>query len=201
MRVGLSINLQNYLDGEPNHQYAREDLYFAEIAESLGFDIVAFPEHHFTSYSLSPDPFQTLAWLAARTERIDLCTAAIILPWNDPLRVAEQVTVLDNLSNGRVIFGMGRGLSPREYAGYRQDMNESRERFDEAAELLIRALTTGSVEGDGPYYVQPRVEIRPRAEHSFAGRMYIAAFSLTSAETAARLGAGLMHFPGGPIEQ
>src|SRR5258705_10546479 len=113
-----------------------------------------------------------MAYLAAICPNIDLGTAAVILPWNDPLRVAEKAIVLDMLSKGRLRLGLGRGLARREFAAFRMSMDESRERFDEAAPMIINALTTGFIEGDGKHYKQPRPEIRPRPQHSFDNRIY-----------------------------
>ncbi|MGK4422540.1 LLM class flavin-dependent oxidoreductase, partial [Klebsiella pneumoniae] len=76
--------------------------------------------------------------------------------WHDPLRVAENAAVLDLLSGGKLRFGMGRGLARREFAVFRQNMDESRGRFDEAAPMIVNALRTGFIEGNGPYYRQPR---------------------------------------------
>ena len=71
-------------------------------------------EHHFFDYSFCPDNTQWLSYIAGRTERVDVGTAAVIMPWNEPLRVAEKVALLDQVAGGRVRFGMGRGLSRRE---------------------------------------------------------------------------------------
>jgi alkanesulfonate monooxygenase SsuD/methylene tetrahydromethanopterin reductase-like flavin-dependent oxidoreductase (luciferase family) len=130
--------------------------------------------------------------------RIDLGTAAVILPWNDPLRVAEKAIVLDILSNGRLRFGIGRGLARREFAAFRQTMEESRERFDESAAMILRALATGWIEGDGKYYKQPRIELRPRPKYSFDGRLYAVAASDDSVEACARLGARMVMFADRP---
>ena len=113
----------------------------------------------------------------AAVPNIDLGTAAVILPWHDPLRVAEKAAVLDMLSKGRLRLGIGRGLARREFAAFRLSMDESRERFDEAAPMIVNALKTGFIEGDGQYYKQPRIEIRPRPQHSFDGRIYAVASS------------------------
>ena len=84
-------------------------------------------------------------------------TAAVIMPWNEPLRVAEKVALLDHIADGRLRFGMGRGLSRREYSHFRGiEMDESRGRFDEGAAMVMEALKTGWIQGDGPYYPQPR---------------------------------------------
>ena len=83
--------------------------------------------------------------------------------------------MLDMLSKGRLRLGLGRGLARREFAAFRLSMDESRERFDEAAPMIVNALKTGFIEGDGTFYKQPRIEIRPRPEHSFDGRIYAVA--------------------------
>jgi alkanesulfonate monooxygenase SsuD/methylene tetrahydromethanopterin reductase-like flavin-dependent oxidoreductase (luciferase family) len=129
-----------------------------------------------------------------------LGTAAVILPWHDPLRVAEQASVLDYLSKGRFRFGMGRGLARREFAAFRLSMDESRGRFDEAAPMIINALKTGFIESDGQYYKQPRTEIRPRPQYSFDGRIYAVASSEDSVLSAAKLGAHMVMFADRPWE-
>jgi alkanesulfonate monooxygenase SsuD/methylene tetrahydromethanopterin reductase-like flavin-dependent oxidoreductase (luciferase family) len=104
------------------------------------------------------------------------------------------------LSKGRLRLGFGRGLARREFAAFRLSMDESRERFDEAAPMIVNALKTGFIEGDGPYYKQPRTEIRPRPQHSFDGRIYAVASSEDSVRSAAKLGAHMVMFADRPWE-
>jgi alkanesulfonate monooxygenase SsuD/methylene tetrahydromethanopterin reductase-like flavin-dependent oxidoreductase (luciferase family) len=139
-----------------------------------------------------------MTYLAAACPGIDLGTAAVILPWHDPLRVAEQAAVLDLLCKGRLRLGLGRGLARREFAAFRGTMDESRERFDEAAPMIVEALRTGFIEGRGKHYKQPRIEIRPRPQRSFEGRIYAVASSEDSVEAAARLGAHMVMFSDRP---
>ena len=183
-------------DGITDGEVYEQEIRLALLAEELGFDVVWSVEHHFFDYALCPDNTELLAYLAARTERIGLGTAAVmIMPWNEPLRVAEKISMLDELSGGRVRFGVGRGLSRREYAPFRDvEMAESRARFDEGAEMVVRALETGFIESDGPYYPQERIEIRPRPSRSFADRLYAVAGSNDSVDSAARLGARMVMF-------
>ena len=125
-----------------------QELKMARMAEDLGFDVLWPAEHHFFDYSWCPDNTQLLSYLAAATERIHLGTAAVILPWHEPLRVAEKISMLEHLAPGRIRFGMGRGLSRREYAAFRDiEMDESRGRFDESSEMVLAALQTGFIEG------------------------------------------------------
>jgi alkanesulfonate monooxygenase SsuD/methylene tetrahydromethanopterin reductase-like flavin-dependent oxidoreductase (luciferase family) len=200
MNVGVLLVFQNWHQNMTDEEMFLAELHLGELAEGLGYDSVWSVEHHFDDYSMCPDATQSLSYLAGRTSTIKLGTAAIILPWNDPLRVAEKVTMLDHLCGGRLIVGFGRGLARMEYRGFRQDMNESRERFDEAARMITRALETGIAQNDGPYYPQPEVELRPKPSRSFRDRTYSVAVSPDSADAAAVLGTGVMAFMQGDIE-
>ena len=84
----------------------------ALAAERLGFHSVWLPEHHFGGFGVMPTPSQCLAYVAARTERVKLAPATVLLPCNQPLRAAEEFATLDVLSNGRAIFSAGRDTSP-----------------------------------------------------------------------------------------
>ena len=91
----------------------------AELAEACGFDICWSAEHHFDYYSMIPGNLQALTWLAARTSKVKLGTAAVILPWNQPIRVAEKLSMLNALCDGRLVFGIGRDLARMEVRGLR----------------------------------------------------------------------------------
>ena len=199
MDVGLQMVFSSY--GWSNVSDAEvwdEELRLARLAADLGFDVLWSVEHHFNDYSFCPDNLQLMSYLAGICPDVDLGTAAVILPWHDPLRVAEQVAVLDHLSRGRLRLGIGRGLARREFEAFRGTMDESRERFDEAADMILRALRTGVIEGDGPFYRQPRTEIRPRPTRSFDGRVYAVASSDDSVVAAARLNAHMVMFADRP---
>lgn len=205
MNVGMLLVFQNWhRDPElSDEQMFLGELQIAEQAEAGGYHSIWAVEHHFDDYAMCPDNFQVLAYLAAKTSTITLATGACILPWNDPLRVAEKTAVLDHLTGGRLILGMGRGLSPMEYEGFRQDLNESRERFDESAAMILAALDSGEMTGDGPFYNQPRVDLRPRPNldrPSFRERSYSVAMSPGSVAACAELGTGLMTFKARPME-
>src|SRR3989441_9879954 len=144
MAVGLQMVFSSYgWSDVSDAQVWDEELRLARLAADLGFDVLWSVEHHFNDYSLCPDNLQLMASLAAVCPDVDLGTAAVILPWHDPLRVAENAAVLDMVSGGRLRFGMGRGLARREFAAFRLNMDESRARFDEAAPMIVEALRTG----------------------------------------------------------
>jgi alkanesulfonate monooxygenase SsuD/methylene tetrahydromethanopterin reductase-like flavin-dependent oxidoreductase (luciferase family) len=194
MQVGMLTFWQHAVPGVDDPQFVREELEMAELAEELGFDFLGIPEHHFEDYSMSADNIQLLSYVAGRTSRIGLLTSVVVLPWHDPIRVAEKMILLDYLSNGRALFGMGRGLAPREYAAFGIPQEEARERFDEMAEMIVRALETGVIEGDGPFYPTKPLVLRPRPLKSMKDRLFAVANSPSSAKEAARLGARLTMF-------
>ena len=197
MEVGLQVifTAYGYDDSVTDQQVYDEEVTMVKQAEGLGFETIWPVEHHFFDYSFCPDNLEFLAYIAGCTENISLGTAAVILPWNDPIRVAEKVSLLDQLSGGRVKFGMGRGLSRREFAPFRGiELEETRDRFDEASLMIVAALETGFMEGDGPYYPQPRAEIRPRPARSFKNRIYAVANSSDSVDACARIGGAMILF-------
>ena len=194
MQVGLLMVFQNFMDQTTDREAWERDIHLASLAEPLGFDTLGAVEHHFFNYAMSPDNVEFLAYMAAKTERIKLLTGAVILPWNDPLRVIEKMVVLDHLSQGRAAFGIGRGLAKREYDRFGIDMNEARDRFDEAAELIMDGLENGVIKSDGQYYKYIETEIRPKPYASFRDRFYCVAMSSDSVPVCARLGAQMMTF-------
>src|SRR5579864_4647777 len=199
MDVGLMMIFSSYgWENIGDDQVWDEDLRLACQAPGLGFDVLWSAEHHFFDYSFCPDNLQLMTYLAAACPNIDLGTAAVIVPWHDPLRVAEQAAVLDMLCKGRLRLGLGRGLARREFAAFRGTMDESRERFDEAAPMIVTALRTGFIEGNGKHYPQPRIELRPRPQYDFTDRIYAVASSEDSVEAASRLGAHMVMFSDRP---
>ncbi len=198
MHVGFSVIFQSGDKAKSDSQVYAEDLALARQAEPLGFDSIWSVEHHFTDYTMCPNVFQFLTYMAACTEKIQLGSMVIVLPWHDPLRVAEQVAMLDVMSGGRVILGMGRGTGRIEFDGFRVAMPEARARFAESAEMVLSGLEQGWCEYDGQYIRQPRVNLRPRPEKTFKGRTYAAAISTESAEIMANMGVGLLIVPQKP---
>ena len=193
MKFGIQMVIPNHNDYDDREMFKHETRLAIE-AEGMGFDSIWPVEHHFFDYSICPDNMQYLSYIAARTERLQLATGAIILPWNNPMRVVEKMVLLDHLSDGRAVLGLGRGLSRREYRGMGVDMSEARDRFNEAAEIIVNGLEEGFVESDTQHYKQARVEIRPRPIGSFKGRRYMVCMSPESFDVAARLGLGAMMF-------
>jgi alkanesulfonate monooxygenase SsuD/methylene tetrahydromethanopterin reductase-like flavin-dependent oxidoreductase (luciferase family) len=198
MNVGMASIFQNPGRPRPDRDVYREELRLADLAEPLGFDSVWSVEHHFTDYTMCPDVLQFLTYMAGRTQRVSLGSMVVVLPWHDPLRVAEEVSMLDAISDGRLILGLGRGAGKVEFDGFRLSMDESRARFVESAQMLLRGLESGYVEYDGTYIKQPRKAIRPAPFKSFRGRTYAAAVSPESVPIMAELGVGMLIIPQKP---
>jgi alkanesulfonate monooxygenase SsuD/methylene tetrahydromethanopterin reductase-like flavin-dependent oxidoreductase (luciferase family) len=141
---------------------------------------------------MSPSPTQLLSYFAGRTKRLTLGTAVIVLPWHDPVRIAEEIALLDILSGGRCLLGFGRGAASVEYAGFRIPMEEARARFVETAQIVVRALSQDVFEWDGEFFKIPRTSIRPRPISHPERRIYASSVSPESAEIMAKLGFGVL---------
>ena len=200
MQVGMATICQNPDQKISDYEVYKNEIRLADLAEPLGFDSIWSVEHHFTDYTMVPDVLQFLTYMAGRTKNIKLGSMVVVLPWHDPMRVAEQIAMLDDLCDGRLILGMGRGAGKVEFDGFRLDMGESRERFVEAADMVLTGLEQGYCEYNGKFLSQPRKDIRPKPFRSFKGRTYAAAVSPESSEIMARLGIGILIIPQKPWE-
>lgn len=207
MRIGVHFNYQNYTDWErfeghqsgpaavPDRQIYEEELFLGGLVEPLGYDSYWAIDHHFSPYIMTGGALQHLTYFAGRTERIDFGTMVIVLPWYDPVVVAEQVSVLDNLLQGRrLTLGLGRGAAKREFDAYRISMDESRDRFAESVDILRTALTEEWFSHSGPYYQIPETTIRPRPRNpkALVDNMRVAWTSPETLPIAANAGLGML---------
>lgn len=195
MDVGLSVIFQNIDRARSDFEVYQNELRLAVLCEPLGFDSIWTVEHHFTNYTMMPDPTQFLTYMAGKTEKAKLGTMVMVLPWHKPIRAAEEISMLDNISNGRMILGIGRGIGKIEYDGLGIDMNLSREIFIESGEAVLAALRNGYMEYNGKHIQQAKRDIRPEPLRNFDGRTFVAAISPETAHIAAELGAGIMVIP------
>lgn len=201
MHVGMSSIFQNPDHAQSDFAVYQNELRLADLAEPLGFESIWSVEHHFTDYTMCPNVLQFLTWMAGRTKRIQLGSMVVVLPWHDPIRVAEQVAMLDNMSGGRVVLGLGRGAGRVEFDGFRVNMGESRQRFVEYAALVLNGLENGYCEYDGEFIKQPKAAIRPSPFKTFRGRTYAAAVSPESSRIMAELGIGILIIPQKPWDE
>lgn len=140
MRFGIFSIVDHYPAelARSTQQFYEELLEQIEVAESLGFDSFWVAEHHFHEYGAIPRPPIWLAAAAKRTKRIKLGSAVVVLPFDNPLRVAEDYAMVDIISAGRLILGVGSGYLKHEYEGFGINPEEKRERFDEALEIILK---------------------------------------------------------------
>jgi natural product biosynthesis luciferase-like monooxygenase protein len=128
----------------------------ALLAEELGYDTLWLTEHHFRDFGgMLPDPQVLIAAMAARTSRMRFGTAVTILPLHHPLRIAEDMAMLDNISGGRIDVGVGRGMPHIEYEVYAGDWPNAQDHVEEQVEILKRAWTERDFTWDGQHYQYP----------------------------------------------
>jgi alkanesulfonate monooxygenase SsuD/methylene tetrahydromethanopterin reductase-like flavin-dependent oxidoreductase (luciferase family) len=187
----MKLGVFSGMDFHPEQQgsaagFYREVIDLAVDAENLGFDSVWVAEHHFANYGLCPAPAVLLATIAQRTEKIRLGPAVCVLPFHDPVKVAEEYAVLDVVSGGRLDFSVGRGYLAHEYAGHLVDREESQGRFDEALEVIELAWKGEPFEYAGRFHRYPRIALNTLPLQRPAPPIAIAALSPA---TYARIGA------------
>lgn len=183
------------LPKDDHHEAVQNSLAYARAAEELGFDDVWVLEHHFTGYGLCGAPLSMAAWVLAQTKRVKVGTAVSVVPLTHPLRLAEEVALLDNMSNGRFLFGVGRGLFVKDFKIFGVDMEYNREKLVEAVEVCLKAWK-GPASHEGKFCTFPEVNIYPKVYTKPHPPIYAAVHSTSSVEWAARNGIPLLmsHF-------
>src|SRR5436305_3006603 len=184
-------------DQKPADQYWREALELTQLAEQLGFTNVRTVEHYFLSYGgYSPDPLIFLSAAAALTRSTRLITGAVLPVFNNPLKLAGQIGMVDAISGGRLEVGFARAFLPHEFARFGISMDESRARFDEGMEQVRRLLEEEKVSAQGRFHSFEDVTSLPRPTQKPRPPFWIAALATRdSFEVAGRLGHYLMGIP------
>lgn len=170
----------------------------AVLAESWGYDSFWLPEHHFTTGNATPEPLLILAAVAAQTQTIRLGTTSYLLPLRHPVQVAEQVAVLDQLSSGRVIFGMGRGYAPTLFSVFGVAQAKKRAIFRERLEIIRQAWLGHPV--SGPDATDP-VTISPLPVQQPHPPLWVAAFGPYALKQAGSLGLPYLSSPMETLER
>jgi alkanesulfonate monooxygenase SsuD/methylene tetrahydromethanopterin reductase-like flavin-dependent oxidoreductase (luciferase family) len=144
-------------------EYYAQCLRVSERADELGFSSIKAVEHYFHDYGgHSPNPIVLLAAIASRTKRLRPITGAVIPAFNHPIKLAGELAMLDNISNGRLDVGFGRAFIPEEYAAFGLDMQDSRARFDEGVAVIKRLWTEERVTHEGRFWRFKDVHSMPR---------------------------------------
>ena len=184
--------------------YAR-GLEVAQAAEDMGYDGVWLAEHHFSNYGYLSQPLIMATHLAAKTSRIRIGTAVVVLPLHNPLMVAEQASTIDLLSEGRFDLGLGRGYQQYEFQRLGLDLKDSRGRWEEAIGIVTRAFTEESFSFQGDYFSFPETTVLPKPHQKPHPPIWVVGQSPESIDGAVRRGfnvvTGGAAFPIGRIEQ
>lgn len=220
MRVGANLFVQNYPDWDRFEAEERgenvasrpetadraiflEEVELARQMDALGFDSLWTIEHHFTPYTMVTNPLQLLTYLAGVTRYVDLGSDVVVLPWHNPVRVAEDVNMLDALlgPDRKIMCGVGRGLGRREYQGLSVDQNEARGRFDEGLKILHQLLKYGHCTYDGEFWQPKDVRLRPQPDRDLSGQLFCAGGTSETTEIIARYDVKPLAIPTSSLDQ
>lgn len=192
MRFALFYNF-DILPGKSVPELYREVEAQAVAADTLGFDAIWFAEHHFDLYGRMPDPLLYLARISGITQQIGLGTAIIEAPYYHPLRLAEDASLLDVISGGRLRLGVGSGAAnkPAEFVYFGIPIEQKSARALEIIEILRQAFDTGRIDFGGTYYQYKGIEIHPRPVHNARQLLWLAGGKGTP-EVAGQIGCQLL---------
>ncbi|MDD5051346.1 MAG: LLM class flavin-dependent oxidoreductase [Sulfuricurvum sp.] len=199
MKIGLFCLSEHY-DGSVQESIM-EQLRLVELADQLGFDEAWFGEHHFNGFSIIPDPCAMIAFAAARTGCIRLGTAGFLAPFYHPVRLAESIAVLDNLSNGRINAGFAKGGFAPDTKHFTRDPDNLRNAMFETTEAIDQLLHTKETTYKGSFVSFEDVTLHPK---SFQKRIpfFVATFSNPDTiRFAARQGYGLLMSQGASLAE
>jgi luciferase family oxidoreductase group 1 len=194
LKFGMLHLLENPV-GKTEAQVVAEQMEILRAAEDYGFDSVWPAEHHFSEYGYCVSAALMLSALVPVTRRIRLGTGIVVLPFHNPIRVAEEFALLDVMSGGRVDFGIGRGYQPHEFRGYGVDQTKSRGLFNEAIEIILQAWTRDRVDYEGAHFTFRDVPVRPKPVQKPHPPVWMAALTPPSFVQAGRQGFNLLCAP------
>lgn len=192
VRIGLGLFTGQIPPGSDRtfEREYRETLELVRLAETVGFDSAWVSEHHGASDGYLPSLLPMLAALAAVTERITLGTGVVLTPFHDPLRLAEDSAVVDQLSGGRLILGLGSGWREEEFRAFGVPKTERVQRTVETVEILRRAWTGRRFSFEGRSFRYDRVRVTPPAAQRGGPRIYLGGYAERAVRRAGRLGDG-----------
>ena len=185
MQIGIFNLLTKRDPAKASRKIYQEMRDQVRLAEDTGFDTAWFTEHHFSNYCLSPSPLTMATWMAGQTSRIKLGTAVVVTPFYEPLRMLEDIAVLDQVSDGRLVLGLGSGYQRYEFHKFGLDLGESRDHFLESLDVIEQFFRNDSVAYEGRYLKIPETwcSVRP---HQSMPEILVAGL-LRDAETQQRM--------------
>ncbi len=165
-----------------------------KVAEAAGFDIAWFAEHHFSNYCTCPSPLMMVARLAGETTRIRLATGVVVVPLYNPVRLASEIGMVDALTHGRLVLGIGSGYQPYEFERFGEDLADSAPKLVEFVDILEKAFSGETFTHEGRYWKLPETHIAPRPVGKLPD-IWIAGDNRTLQGLAARKGWPIMLTP------
>jgi alkanesulfonate monooxygenase SsuD/methylene tetrahydromethanopterin reductase-like flavin-dependent oxidoreductase (luciferase family) len=172
-----------------------------EIMDKVGFDAVWLAEHHFTTFSVCPSVHMLGTMAAARTKRLRIGTAVSLAALYHPLRLAEEVALLDMLSGGRVNWGAGRGFAHSEFNAFGVPIEESADRFREAVEIVLASWTQERMSFHGKHFSFDNIEVMPKPLQRPHPPTWMAATSESAIDWAANRGFSILMDPHASLEE
>src|SRR5215467_3633639 len=161
IKFGTFLLMQSPSARSSQEIYGRA-LDIAQAAEDLGFRNIWLAEHHFSTYGYLGRPVQLATYIAAKTKRLRVGTAVIVVPLHNPLIIAEEIATLDMLAGGRVDIGLGRGYQYYEFERFGLELDTARARWEESVDIILKALGGGPFSYDGKLFKIPETTVFPQ---------------------------------------
>ncbi|MFT5112850.1 MAG: alkanesulfonate monooxygenase SsuD [Parasphingorhabdus sp.] len=155
MKFGIFHLMPRRDPDKPDSQVFSDVMEQTHIAEQMEFDIAWFAEHHFSNYCLCPSPLVMAAYCAPQTSKIRLGTACLVTPLYNPVRMIEEIAMVDALSDGRVVVGLGSGYQDYEFKRFGVELDKAKEIFKETLDIYELAFANGEYEYHGKYFDIP----------------------------------------------
>ncbi len=187
MDIGTFLLMQSPSAGSSQEIFAR-GVEQAQAAETLGFRNVWLAEHHFSTYGYLSRPLQLATYLAAKTTRLRVGTAVVVVPLHNPLIVAEEIATLDILAGGRLDIGLGRGYQHYEFERFGLELEAGRQRWDESIDIIVKAFSGKPFTYDGKLFKIPETSLYPQPLQKPHPPIWITAQSPYALEAAVRRG-------------
>ena len=199
IKLGLYSSIANPPRGDHLDRCVQETVAEAELAEACGFHGFFFGEHHQDRDGFLPSPLIVCSAVAARTKRMQIGTAVLLLPLHHPLRVAEDVATLDIVSGGRTVFGIGLGYQEADFRAFGVDKKQRVGRFEEAVEILEKSWSGERFTHKGRHFDIDGVRVLPRPIQRPRPPLWLGASVPAAVERAGRLGDALVIGPSMPL--
>ncbi|MFN0072438.1 MAG: LLM class flavin-dependent oxidoreductase [Chloroflexota bacterium] len=187
MKFG-TFHLLQWHEDKSQAQVFKETVELVRLSEELGFHSVWLADHHFSRYGLGSSVLTIASHLAAATTRLRIGTAVVVLPFYNPLTIAEESATVDILSDGRLDLGVGRGYQWSEFHRHNVPFEESRERFDEALDIIVRAWTEDELDYQGKFWQVNGATVLPKPVQKPHPPLAVATLSPDGFKNAARRG-------------